>query len=107
MYHLKIHDGFFVKKIRSITAAYGPSPCCAQLHFQDVDTAINYRLQEHFNQTCKNNTLREISLELERSNPFLRSFIAMKHHCQRVKTQNKELYMLIKVNYELYLRLSS
>ena len=46
----------------------------------------------------------EISLELERSNPFVRSFIAMEHHCQRVENQNKEICMLIKVNYDLDLR---
>ena len=77
-----------------MTAAYGRSPWYAQLYFYYVDTAINDRLQENFNQTCNNNRMREISLELERSNPYVWSFIAMKHHCHRVENQNK-------VNYDL------
>lgn len=48
--------------------------------------------------------MHEISLELERSNPFVWSFIAMKNHCQRVENQNKEICMLIKVNHDLDLR---
>ena len=87
-----------------MTAAYGHSPCYAQLYFYDVDTAINYRLQEHFNQTCNNNKMREISLKLEHSTHFVWSFIAMKHHCERVENQNKEICMLIEVNYDLDLR---
>jgi hypothetical protein len=87
-----------------MTAGYGRSPCYAQLYFYDVDTAVNCRLREHFNQTCNNNIMREISLELERINPFVRSFIAMKEHCQRVENQNKEICMLVKVNRDLDLR---
>ena len=49
--------------------------------------------------------MREISLELEHSNSFVQSFIAMKHHCQRAENQNKEICMLIKVSYYLDLRL--
>lgn len=45
-----------------------------------------------------------MSLELERSNPFVRSFIAMKDQCQRVENQNKDICMLIKVNHKLDLR---
>lgn len=84
-----------------MTALYNRSPCYAQLYFYDVDTAINYRLSEHFNRACSNNLMREISFELERSNPFVRSFIAMKDHCQRIENQNKEICMLIKVNHDL------
>ena len=51
-----------------------------------------------------NNIMREISLELECINPFVRSFIAMKDHCQRVENQNKDICMLIKVNHDLDLR---
>ena len=47
-------------------AGYGRSPCYAQLYFYDIDTAVNYRLHEHYNQTCNNNITCEISLELER-----------------------------------------
>ena len=82
-----------------MTAAYDRLPCYVQLYCYDVDTAINYGLQEHFNQTCNNKIMRGISLELEHSNPLVQSFIAMKHHCQRVENQNKEICMLIKVNY--------
>ena len=45
-----------------MTAAYGRSPCYAQLYFYDVDTAINYRLQEYFNKKCNKTLMREISL---------------------------------------------
>ena len=55
-------------------------------------------IRDSYNQTCNNNIMREISLELERVNPFVRSFIALKDHCQRVENQNKEICMLIKVN---------
>ena len=41
---------------------------------------------------------------MERINPFVLSFIAMKDHCQRVENQNKEICMLIKVNRDLDLR---
>ncbi|CAH2107506.1 unnamed protein product [Euphydryas editha] len=47
--------------------------------------------------------MREISVELERNNPFVRSSIAMKHYCQRVEKQNKEIRMLI-VHHDLDLR---
>ena len=103
VYHFKIHDVFYHRS-GPMTAGYGRSPCYAQLYFYDVDTAVNYRLREHYNQTCNNNIMREISLELERINPFVRSFIAMKDHCQRVENQNKEICMLIKVNRDLDLR---
>lgn len=43
----------------------------------------------------------EISLELECINPFVRSFIAMKDHCQRVENQNKVSCILINVNRDL------
>ena len=38
---------------------------------------------------------------MERINLFVRSFVAMKDHCQRVENQNKEICMLIKVNRDL------
>jgi hypothetical protein len=100
VYHFKIHD-VFNHRSDPMTAGYGRSPCYAQLYFYDVDTAVNCRLREHFNQTCNNNIRREMSLELERINPFVRSFIAMKEHCQRVENQNKEICMLVKVNRDL------
>lgn len=103
VYHFKIHD-FFYHISGPMTVGYGRSPRYAQLYFYDFDTAVNYRLREHYNQTCNNNIMREISLELERIHPFVRSFIAMKDHCQRVENQNKEICMLIKVNRDLDLR---
>ena len=60
VYHFKIHDVFYHRS-GPMTAGYGHSPCYAQLYFYDVDTAVNYRLREHYNQTCNNNTMREIS----------------------------------------------
>ena len=45
--------------------------------------------------------MRSISLGLERSNPFIRSFIEVKHHYQRIENQNKEICMLIKVSHDL------
>ena len=54
VYHFKIYDNFYHRS-GPMNAVYCRSPCYAQLHFYDVDPAINYRLQEHFNQTCNNN----------------------------------------------------
>ena len=42
----------------------------------------------------------KISLELQCINLFIQSFIAMKHHCQIVENQNREICMFIKVNYD-------
>lgn len=48
VYHFKIHDVFYHRS-GPMTAAYGRSPSYAQLYFYDVDTAINYRLQNRCN----------------------------------------------------------
>jgi hypothetical protein len=101
VYHFKIHDNFYHRS-GPMTAGYGGLPCYAQLYFYDVDTAANCRLREHFNQTYNNNIMREISLELERINPFVRSFIAMQDHCQRVENLNKEIFVKSYQNEVIY-----
>ena len=45
--------------------------------------------------------MHEIFLKLESINLFIRTFIAMKNHIQRVENQNKEICIFIKLNRDL------
>ncbi|XP_065362023.1 uncharacterized protein LOC135955598 [Calliphora vicina] len=101
IYHFKIHNIFY-HKAGPITAQNGQSPRYAQLYFYDVEEACSYRMQA--NQSCDDNLMRQISIELNRVNPFVRSFLSMKEYCDRFQNENREVYMVIKVNRELDLR---
>lgn len=96
-YHFKIHDVFY-HRVGPMTAGSGRNPSYAQLYFYDVDTANNYRMGVQSNQSCDLNIMRELSLELDRINPFVRSFRTMKEQCQLVDNVEKEIQMVITVN---------
>lgn len=106
VYHFKIHDNFY-HRAGPLTVQYGGSPLYAQLYFYDVDIALNYRMRNPNNNKCNNNLMREISLELHRSNPFVRSYFTMREYCNNINdsgNENREVYMLITVNRDLDLR---
>lgn len=97
IYHFKIHNIFYHRN-GPLTATYGRDPSYAQLYFYDVDTANTVRLRQQSNQSCDSNLMREISVELNQVNPFVRSFATMKEYSERVENANHELSMVITVN---------
>lgn len=97
IYHFKIHDVFYHRS-GPLTVGYGRDPSYAQLYFYDVETANAFRLRQQANQFCNRNLMQEIALELNNVNPFVRSFITMKEHCERVENATHELSMVITVN---------
>lgn len=102
VYHFKIHDVFYHRSGPLTHAAYARArPCYAQLYFYDVDTANAFRSREASNQTCDPDLMREISFELNRVNPFVRTFISMRDHCQKPANQHKEMSLLITVNRDM------
>lgn len=104
VYHFKIHDVFMHRAGPMTTYEYGRSPTYAQLYFYDTDTALNYRLRASANNACDRDLMREISLELDRVNPFIRSFRTMKEHCDIAGNESKEICLVIKVNKNLDIR---
>lgn len=103
VYHFKIHDVIYHRS-GPLSVMYGRQPVYAQLYFYDVDTAVNYRMREQSNQSCESNLMHDISVQLQEVNPFVRSFLTMKDHCERTENINKEICMVIKVNRELDIR---
>lgn len=98
VYHFKIHDNFY-HRVAPLTPTNDSLPSYAQLYFYDVDTAVNYRMQVRSNASCDNGLMRDIAIELERINSFVRSFITMREYCQRSGNENREVCMLITVNH--------
>ena len=77
--HFKIHDVFYHRS-GPMTAGYGRSPCYVQLYFYDVDTAVNYRLREHYNQTCNNNiTVSYTHLDVYKRQVLCYSALSVRH----------------------------
>ena len=71
----------------------GHLPRYMQLYF--YDNVVDYNVHKHFNQTCNNNVMGEISLELDSINPFVQD------HCQRLENLHKEICVLIKLKHDL------
>lgn len=96
VYHFKIHDVFYHRSGPLMHAENVQArPCYAQLYFYDVDTANAFRLREASNQKCDSNLMREIVLELNRINPFVRTFISMKDHCNLPGNEHKDMTLVI------------
>lgn len=103
VYNFKIHDIFY-HRAGSMTSVYGRQPCYAQLYFYDVETAVQYRMRERANAECNLGLMRELAVELNRVNSFIRSFKAMSEYCRRPENLAAEVCMLIKANNNVDLR---
>lgn len=103
VYHSKIHNVFY-HRAGALTPNHDRQPCYAQLYFYDVETAVQYRMNERSNVSCRINLMRELANELDRVNNFVRSFRAMSTYCQRPENAAAEVSMLIKVNNNVDLR---
>lgn len=103
IYHFKIHDIFY-HRTGPMAVGYGFAPRYAQLYFYDVDTAVNMRMREQSNQQCDGRLMREIAVQLEGNNPFVRSFHTMHEYCERVENVQREVCMVIKVNRDFDIR---
>lgn len=93
IYHFKIHDVFY-HRAGAFTTAQGRNPIYAQLYFYDVDTAVQHRMNAEANVHCELNLMRELALELDRVNPFVRSFRSMADYCQQPANIAAEVFMV-------------
>lgn len=103
IYHFKIHDVFY-HRAGALTPLAGRNPIYAQLNFYDVETAVQYRMNEPSNNSCLLNLMHEIAIELDSTNPFVRSFRSLSEYCQRTANNSAEVTMVITVNKQLDIR---
>lgn len=103
VYHFKIHDIFY-HRAGALTPIYGRPPIYAQLYFFDVDTAVQHRMRVSANQGCHVDLMRELGVELDRVNSFIRSFRSMAEFCRQPENSAADVCMVIKVNHNTDLR---
>lgn len=101
VYHFKIHNVFY-HRAGPLTVNNNfnnlSQPRYAQLYFYDTETVNNFRSQIISNESCNVDSMRAISIELQRVNVFVRSFISMREYCGQPEHANKEMCLLITVN---------
>lgn len=95
IYHFKIHNVFYHRSgplTNNNNYNRSQSPRYAQLYFYDTETANNFRSRNTSNESCNPHLMRDISIEIQRINPFVQSFISMHEYCERPEHAHKDVF---------------